>query len=334
MFGTERTFADPETRASQPQPDDFDPYNQWKDEVFYARTLRDLADQAGPYFHDANGVCSVGHQSGKNWVEVSQDEMQNLKHTLTARKQEYVKGTVAAHRAELAEYGRRHKLQGLDGRLLRGLDPAGMLAVNDTAEIIKAKLDSATYDTLVTLTNELHVGGIWQYADRLKEATDEAVQAWYVLSIACLEVNDRELTPDEYITNFHLVKQSLNTISTEDAIATTQRRASRSFTIEQRQGAEIPIGETDEAFLHMAIMGYKAGVVKQGDLYFVGAHKLDFDAFAREQGLTPTQRVDHGKQATIYQRDGQDVMKKLYDGFAIVFGDKELAFGLTQKAIK
>jgi len=94
----------------------------------------------------------------------------------------------------------------------------------------------------------------------------------------------------------------------------------------------VPFSEED-AFLHMAIAGKKYGVCKAGDLYFAGSKELDYSTIEAE-GLTAVEREDRGRMATFFQKDGKDVVKKLYPGLAIVFGDEELALRLAKSAEK
>ncbi len=73
---------------------------------------------------------------------------------------------VEEHRCQLVKYGEEHGLPGLDGRLLRGLDPAGMLAVDETRAIVQEKVGNS-YDALLQLSNEFDSGAIWKYAEKL-----------------------------------------------------------------------------------------------------------------------------------------------------------------------
>ncbi len=85
-------------------------------------------------------------------------------------------------KAELTAYGEQHGLRGLEGRVQRGLDPAGMLAVTETRkklEAIATKL-GAKMEDVIALANELHTSGLRSNADRLASSTDPAVQVWMV----------------------------------------------------------------------------------------------------------------------------------------------------------
>ena len=89
----------------------------------------------------------------------------------------------------------------------------------------------------------------------------------------------------------------------------------------------------EDAFLHMAIAGEKYGVCKAGELYFVGADKLDYSILEKE-GLVSVEKEDRGQITTFYQKDGKDVVKIKNPGYAIVFGDEELALKLAKSANK
>ena len=92
----------------------------------------------------------------------------------------------------------------------------------------------------------------------------------------------------------------------------------------------VPFSEED-AFIYMAIAGEKYGVCKAGDLYFVGANELDYSVL-EEDGLAVIEREDRESISTFFQKDGKDVVKKLYLGLAIVFGDEQLAIKLARSA--
>jgi hypothetical protein len=243
-----------------------------------------------------------------------------------------------SHRNELQTYEAEHGLRDLEGRLLRGLDPAGMLAIEETRELVKSKLSVASYDSLVALTNGLHVGGIWENAEKLAVADSEEVKAWMLMAYACEEVNDKDLSELSYLKDFERVKEVLFTTSFDTAVHALKDSATSLYTVEEYNGHNIPVSKHD-AFLEMAMTGYTSGVVaseqESGEptLYFVGANELDFESFANEQGLTAVEKEDRGRMSTFYQKDGQDVAKKLYKGFAIVFGDKELALDLATRKL-
>ena len=231
---------------------------------------------------------------------------------------------------------RASDLHGLEGRIQRGLDPAGMLAVGETRKIIeeimkKAKINIEDVDAL---TKALHVGAIWSKANDLGEAEKPEVKAWMLLADECHEVNDKDLLPDEYLEDVDRIKSDLELAekdpeaALDKAVERIVEMAKQKFTIKDG----VPFSEED-AFLYMAIAGEKYGVCKDGDLYFSGADQLDYSVLEKE-GLTSIDKEDRGRMATFFQREGKDIVKKLYPGLAIVFGDEELARRLAKSAEK
>jgi hypothetical protein len=239
---------------------------------------------------------------------------------------------LASHTEQLASYG----LHGLEGRLLRGLDPAGMLAVSETRQKAEELFRAAGIDLQGTeeLTKALHVGAIWEKAEDLAAADKPEVRGWMYLADECHEVNDHDLAPGGYLADVDRIERDMEGAmkdpagAIEIAVENIVGKAKQKYG--QKQG--VAFSEAD-AFLHMAIGGERFGVCKAGELYFAGARKLDYDMLA-DEGLTVTEREDRGRRATLYQRDGVDVVKKLYDGLAIIFGDEALALRLAKSAQK
>ena len=239
---------------------------------------------------------------------------------------------LAEHLEQLRAYG----LYGLEGRMQRGLDPAGMLAVKETREIFERVAAGAgiSIEDVETLTKALHTGAIWSNAEDLAKAEKPAVQGWMLLADECHEVNDRDLSQDEYLSDVDRIKDSLQAAEGDPRV--TLQRSVESFIKSAKEKYVMKDGvafaETD-AFIYMAIGGEQAGVSKADDLYFVGADKLDYETL-KAKGFTAVRKEDRGREATFYQRNGQDVVKELYPGFAIVFGDEQLALELAKTGQK
>lgn len=242
---------------------------------------------------------------------------------------------VKKHRAELSASG----IRGLVGRVERGLDPSGMLAVSDTREVIEPVMTEAGIDMakLKEFTTDLHLGGMWRNAEKLGQATDPEVKGWFLMADKSTDgqgKDGRDLTQEEYVADAaEKVKFFQDALGrAEDAIqaAINNRKelAESSFKIEDG----VPVADTD-AFLDMAIKGETGGVVVAGDLLFVGSNELDYDAVAQKHSLKKEDRFDERRQAdtTFYVgKDGTEV-KVLGPGFCIVFGkDMELAKDLAR----
>lgn len=237
-----------------------------------------------------------------------------------------------SHVKELQGY----ELRGLQDRVQRGLDPAGMLAVGETRKIIEEVATKSGISIADTeeLTKALHVGAIWEKADDLAKAKKPEVRLWMLLADECHEVNDRELSQKDYLKDVERIETDLTEAAKDPesaldrAVKKIVQTAKEKFV--KKEG--VPFSEED-AFLHMAIAGEKYGVCKAGELYFAGADKLDFSILEQE-GLVAVDREDRGRVVTFFQREGKDVAKKLYPGLAIVFGDEELALRLAKSAEK
>lgn len=245
---------------------------------------------------------------------------------------EIKKKKIEAHTLQLKNYG----LYGLEGRVQHGLDPAGMLAVSEVREIVVKLLQKAgiKIEDVEALTKELHIGAIWEKSDDLAAGEKGEVKAWMLLADECHEVNDRDLSSDEYLQDVNRIKDSFHSAEKDPqaALDTAVKRiietAKEKFTLKDG----VPFAEED-AFLFMAIAGEKFGVCKDGDLYFAGAAKLDYSILEQE-GLVAVEKEDRGRVTTFYQRNGEDVVKVLYPGLAIVFGDENLALRLARSAEK
>jgi len=239
------------------------------------------------------------------------------------------------HRQELKDYALKYNLQGLEGRIVRGLDPAGMLAVSETSDIIKSKVSKSDYQNLIDFTNSLHIGGIWDNSKRLAQSNDIVTKAWFLMAYACVEVNNKDLNKGEYLNDFLRVKRTLSDTSIEDAVRLINEKAHDSLTFESYRGETIPVSSSDDGFLHAAISGYDVGIVFDGENYFVGSKEFDFDSFAKENGLVCIEKFDEDRNSnTVFYPDksGRDVVKKLYPGFAIILNkDKNLAYKLALK---
>jgi hypothetical protein len=239
---------------------------------------------------------------------------------------------------ELQNFGEQHGLRGLEGRINRGLDPAGMLAVGETRKLVEeiAEALGSSMEDLEKLTKELHVGAIWNNADDLAAAERPDVQVWIDLAQATLggkEV-EGEVNGDEFLEDLERIKAVLKeaiedpVAFTKNSIETNINNAEGDFELEDG----VPVSKLDRAFLSAAIAGHKSAVVEDANgLYFVGANELDY-GYLESEGLTPVEKEDRGRMATFYQNEaGEDVVKKLYPGFAIVVnGDREIAKSLAR----
>ncbi|MCA9308864.1 hypothetical protein KC973_00650 [Candidatus Saccharibacteria bacterium] len=252
---------------------------------------------------------------------------------------------VGAIREELRVYAETNGLQGLEGRTIQGLDPSGMLAVTETRRRIEQLVGQygADMELVEQLTNTLHVGGIWQYAEQLSHGSPEAT-VWTVMGEAT--VSGKETTGDLSETEFaadykRVIRQLDDALSDPGGFAAVAHehlitRAREQFVVDDG----VAVSDKPEGFLAMAVSGHRSGVVAAGDgLKYVGAAELDFDSVAEKNGLTKIVKEDRGRDVTFYvSGDGADVIKQLYPGFGIVLtGDlglaKQLAATVDQETI-
>lgn len=276
-------------------------------------------------------LLEIGFKPGKKVGEVLKEiEELQLDGKIVDNEQAKEYARKSLHTIELQRFG----LADLEGRIQRGLDPAGMLAVHETRNIIESILSKVgtSIESVEVLTRELHVGAIWTKADDLAKSEKPEVRAWLFLANECHEVNDRDLSQEEYLKDVDRIKKSLKLAEKDPVTAINKavknivKKAGKRFT--KKDG--VPFSEED-AFLFMAIAGEKYGICKAGDLYFVGANELDYSILGKE-GLVAMEKEDRGQVATFFQKDSKDVVKKIYPGLAIVFGDEKLALKLAKSA--
>lgn len=251
---------------------------------------------------------------------------------------ESAKLTIARVTEQLKAYSEQYGLRGLEDRVQRGLDPAGMLAVLETRGILDKVAEGlgASPGDVIKLTNELHVGAIWQNADALAKGDSPAVQTWMVAAEVTGHGKEQEsdLSETDFVKDLARVKGQLTEAAADPKAYAAQAhnnliaRSKEQFAIEDG----VPVSDLDSGFLAMAVNGHTSGIVRDKDgLLFVGAKALDYNILA-DAHLTRTEKEDRGRKATFYiDADGKDVVKQLYPGFAIVFnGDKHVATMLAR----
>lgn len=246
---------------------------------------------------------------------------------------------VATIERELKNYGESRKLRGLEGRIQRGLDPAGMLAVSETREKVEqvAAALGAKMEDVEKLTNELHVGGIWGNAERLAKGDDPAVKVWMVLGEATVsgKVKEGDLTHADFLRDTERVIRELDNAAsdTEGYAQLSQHNLIERSREQFKMDDDVPISQLDNGFLAMAVNGHKSGIVQADNgLLFVGANELNYTVLEK-MGLKAEEREDRGRKALFYvNAQGEPVVKKLYPGFAIVLNkDLEVAKALARE---
>lgn len=244
--------------------------------------------------------------------------------------------------SDLFEFGAKYGLRGLEGRMVRGLDPSSVLALKETVkemETVATKLN-VPMEEVIKLTNSLHVGAIWENAKDLKAGEKPEVKAWMIAAEAGLSEGEQEgeLDLKGFLKNVETTKKALEKAA-EDPAAFAElahdklvKSSQEKFNVENG----VPISEVDAGFLAMAVNGYEAGIVRASDgLIFVGTDNLDFSGLA-EMGLEKYEKEDRGAVKTFYKNaEGKDVVKVVYGGLAIVFnGDIEVAKRLAKTRLE
>ncbi len=240
--------------------------------------------------------------------------------------QSAVKDLRSSHRDSLLEYGEKHSIPSMDQQVLHGLRPTGMLAIEETSEVIRDRVGEAHYGGLVRMANEIQKGNIWQFAKPLSDAANRVVRGWYLLAYSATENNSRDIDPEEYVANAIKTSQLLGNVSYDHAVADMKTQFSSRFRTNQEGWKGISYSESD-AFIAMAALGQERGVVHQGGNYLVGGQQLsdcDFANFAKEYGLD----FKVSEPGSSYTINDEVVMQRMNPHLTI-FSDASLAYGFV-----
>ena len=213
-----------------------------------------------------------------------------------------------------------------------------VLVPRDLLDLVNPR---APIGDVIAFTNELHAGGIWANADRLKAASAPAVKAWIVAAGATTRgerVDGDDLAADEFLEDYDQVNRELEAAAAdpeayfERSRARLVARAREEFVLE----GGVPVAKSGNGFLAMAVSGYKSGIVvdEEGKAPFVGAARLDYDALMKSRGLRRVSREDRGRRANFYvDAGGREIVKGIYPGLAVVLtGDMALAREMARAA--
>ena len=244
---------------------------------------------------------------------------------------------VELHREELEKYGDRHNLDGLAGRLQMGLDPAGMLAVEETSEIVKGKVQER-YDAeaanvmnkLVLITNDMHQNGEWKYSN-VNPTVEPAMGVFQLLKLACKEDHTRSLDTEGYSNNYQGVVSVLSDTSIESAIENMKEQDNKiEIEVVELNGKKVGFaGIGPWAFSAMPGRGFPAGVYQTGEAEFlVASESLNYEAFAAKHGLTAASLPEEPGKTAYRNDDDELVAKQVYGGLAVAF-DKKVALDLA-----
>ncbi len=230
--------------------------------------------------------------------------------------------------SQLKDYGDQKGIRGLEGRLERGLDPTGMLAVSETAAKVtkiatQLGLARSELPKAIEFINRLHTGDIWKEADLLKAGKDPRVKLW--LTLAYVTGHDKGRVPfgeREFQRDYERVNRLLDEVLKNPAgFASTQHAR---FLEEAGSVFEIKEGvafSRRDVFASMAVRGECSGVIQADNgLLFVGADAFDYSALSGMGLILPG-----GKAVSALERgdvfvdgQGRQAVKYLGKGFAIV----------------
>lgn len=262
------------------------------------------------------------------------------------------KEMIGRYKEVLQRFCAERKIRSLDDRLNRGLNPAAMLAIEETREPIQRLADhfGALYEeedpvkgkekkSLMKMTLDIQGDGPWHYADALAKAEDPEVKTWMIMAAAESIGNPKEglLGPGEFLTDLDDVRRFLLLAEKQPELFF---EIARQHVLEEskkkyREEGGVPITEHEEGFTPMATGGHEAGVWQDKDgMVYVGAKNIDESLFAgwpmkRELRDEP----ERGRKDVIYYVNqlGETLFKLIYGGFAVVLSRNiELAKGIVR----
>ncbi len=233
---------------------------------------------------------------------------------------------VATVKRELVDFSKAHHLMSLDDRIKRGLDPVGIVAIQETNTKVKTLSEKlgASYDEVLKMVLEIQLGGPWKYSSRLREAVDSTTRIWMMLNAANTIGKEREMdmTDGEFLKDLDRISGLLREANNDpdQFFEQTQKHVLEESQKKFRMEEGVPISEMDNGFIAMATNGFESGIIQDADgMLFVGAETINDEVFSR-WGLRPNQRDDgRGRIVTFFENEkGEAIIKKLYPGFVIV----------------
>jgi hypothetical protein len=268
--------------------------------------------------------------------------MGNIEKNVFGEKVESLEATkIDSIRRELTDFSADNKIPKIEDRIRRGLDPVGIIALEETNEKVRnfCQKNNIDYEEVKKMVLNIQLNGPWEYSQQIKKAEDPVVKTWIMLNAANTVGKEREmdLTSEEFLKDIERInsvfKDADNNPSTffEQAKEHVLEKSKERFRVENG----VPISEMDNGFIAMAINGYDAGIIQDADgLLFVGAKSIDESIF-KEWNLTEEERDDgRGHKATFYVNDRKEtIIKKLHPGFLIVLSRNfELAKAIIQRS--
>jgi hypothetical protein len=259
---------------------------------------------------------------------------------------------------DLKKAGEQHGMNGLDGRVKFGLDPAGMMAVRVTAPLVEkvAQSQGTTSEEVWDLIAKLHKEGPWASAGQLSEASDPHIRTYLVLAAACRESGYPGYKPKDYLADRKRVVEELGSFTASDFDA-RKDELTQKVTIEKVAAeGKVPVAEGDVA-LPLAVQGYRGCVSKAGEMRFAQTTHID-DSLLEQAGLVKGfvevynaekggfDRIPYSADAkgrTVWvkaEEVNKDVAnmepaaKRIAPGYVLTYTNEDLAVELVSKAIE
>ncbi|MFA5948397.1 MAG: methyltransferase [Candidatus Gracilibacteria bacterium] len=242
--------------------------------------------------------------------------------------------------AELETFSKEKGILNLKDKVQRGLDPIGILALQETNQRVHKLCEKmgASYDDILKMTIEIQTGGPWNYAAKLKEASDPTAKLWMTLNAVNTIGKEREmdLTPDEFVSDLNRIDSLLDE-ALQNPEEFFEKKAKQHVLTESQKRfrivEDVPITEMDNGFIPMAINGYEAGILQDSDgILFVGSKNEISNEIFEKWGLKTEMRNDRGRSIPFFVNNkGEAVAKKLYPGFVIILSRN---FDLAKTIVK
>jgi hypothetical protein len=262
--------------------------------------------------------------------------------------------------ADLTEVAEQRGISGLDGRVMYGLDPAGMMAVRDTAPLVKkiAIEQGTSFEEVWPLIIKLHKEGPWGLADKLKEAIEPQIRVYLVLATACHESTDRSgYTSKTYLEDRRRVISELQSFSPEKFESYNGELSSRVNIEKVMANGLVPVATGDVALL-LSVQGYRGCVSKGGEMRFAQTTNID-DVLLEQAGLVkgfaevynpakddfdriPFSDPNSAEGRTVWVSaneaskdvsEMEPVVKRIAPGYVLCYKNEELAVNLVAESI-
>lgn len=261
--------------------------------------------------------------------------------------------------ADLQRVAKEHGVDGLAGRVKYGLDPAGMMAVRETALLVNNVVgeEGADLKAVWPLIAKFHKEGPWSSAEQLKAKITPEIRVYLVLAAACKEAGYPGHSPREYLKDRRRVVEELGSYGADKFDERRQEIASRVEILRVEASGRVPVAKGDVA-LPLSVQGYEGCVSKAGEMNFAQTTEIS-DRLLVEAGLVKGFAEVYSSEKNDFVRvslDSQDgvkgrvvwvqstdagkpledmkpAVKRIAPGYVLTYKDERLAIDLVDKAI-